>query len=157
MPFIVAGPGFDRSTVVQEHVSLFDLTPTLLDAAGLPAPSTMQGKLLRPLLTDLTARKSWDSSVYVQISQSICGRALRTRDWTYCAYDPSVPNGAAEFSRSYTDFALYSLCADPHEQVNLVGRPEYKDICDGLREELKRRIVANGEPDPIIHPMLLYA
>lgn len=157
IPFIVAGLGFDKSTVIDELVSLIDLTPTLLDAAGVTIPANMQGTSLKRLTDDPSARKSWDSTVYIQISQSICGRAIRTPDWTYCAYDPTKEHGEAEYSTEYEDFALYSLREDSIELVNLVGRPEYKEVCDQLREELKTRIVANGEPEPNIKRVLLYA
>lgn len=157
VPFIVAGPGFDRSAVVNEIVSLIDLAPTLIDRAGVAVPSQMDGRPLKPLIDDPAARKAWNSRAYIQISQSICGRAIRTKDWTYCAYDPAFVHGNAEHSKTYTDFALYSLAGDPYQQVNLVGREEYRDICNELREELKKMIVANGEPEPTITPMLLYA
>jgi arylsulfatase A-like enzyme len=157
VPFIFAGPGFDQSVTVDEVVSLLDLTPTLLDGAGIQAPSSMQGKSIRPLAHDPAARKGWDTIAYIQISQSIVGRAIRTPEWMYCAFDPSIPRGQAEYSTQYTDFALYSLAADPYQRLNLVGRPEYKDIADLLREELKRRIIANGEAVPTITPISYYA
>jgi arylsulfatase A-like enzyme len=157
VPLIFAGPGFDRGAVINELVSLLDLTPTLIDAVGAAVPSTMKGRSLLSLLNDATVRKAWDSTAYVQISESICGRALRTKDWVYCCYDPSVPNGNAEHSLTYQDFALYSLAGDPYEQVNLVGREKYRAVCSQLREELKRRIVANGEPEPTITAVLQYA
>ncbi|MEO6924180.1 MAG: sulfatase-like hydrolase/transferase, partial [Bryocella sp.] len=47
VPFIVAGPGFDRSSVVEEVVSLLDLAPTLLDGAGVAVPASMKGKSLK--------------------------------------------------------------------------------------------------------------
>jgi arylsulfatase A-like enzyme len=157
VPFVIAGPGFDRSIVIEELVSLIDLAPTLIDGAGVPVPAGMQGKTLKPLANDPVARKAWDSTAYVQISSSICGRAIRTPEWTYCCYDPAIKEGDAAFSTTYTDFAFYSLATDPHEQVNLVGRPEYKEVCNHLRDELKKLIVANGEPEPTITPMHFYA
>jgi arylsulfatase A-like enzyme len=157
IPLIFAGPGFDRGSVVDDVVSLIDLTPTLLDAAGANPPTTMRGKSLRPLVDNPAARKSWPSAAYIQISQSICGRAIRTPDWVYCAYDPAIPGGEAEYSRTYTDFALYSLSGDPYEQVNLVGREMYRGICNQLRDQLKQMIVDHGEPEPAITPHLFYA
>jgi arylsulfatase A-like enzyme len=157
VPFVITGPGFDQSTVIDEVVSLLDLTPTLLDGAGIQPPPSMRGKPLRPLALDPKARMAWDSTAYFQISQSICGRGIRTRDWCYCAFDPSVHNGNAEFSRNYQDFALYSIAGDPAEMLNLVGRPEYKDIADQLREELRKRIVAAGEAEATIAPIHYYA
>jgi arylsulfatase A-like enzyme len=43
VPFVIAGPGFGQSAVIDEVVSLVDLTPTLLDAAGIRPPSRMRG------------------------------------------------------------------------------------------------------------------
>jgi arylsulfatase A-like enzyme len=157
VPFVIAGPGFDQSIVVDEVVSLLDLTPTLLDAAGIQPPASMRGKPLKPLAQDPKGRSAWDSTAYFQISQSICGRGIRTRDWCYCAFDPTVQHGEAEYGTHYQDFALYSIAGDPAEIVNLVGRPEYKDIADQLREELQKQIVAAGEPETVIAPVHYYA
>ena len=157
VPFVIAGPGFNQSTVIDEVVSLLDLTPTLLDGAGIQPPASMRGKPLKPLAQDPKARRTWDSTVYFQISQSICGRGIRTRDWCYCAFDPTVQHGNAEYSKHYQDFALYSIAGDPAEALNLVGRPEYKDIADQLRDELRARIVAAGEPEATITPIYFYA
>jgi arylsulfatase A-like enzyme len=157
VPMIFAGPGFEPGTTVEEIVSLLDLTPTLLDAAGASIPPNMIGKSLLPLTNSKDARKSWSSEAYIQISSSICGRAIRTKDWVYCAYDPTIPGGNAELSRNYTDFALYSIAGDPHELVNLVGREKYRAVCKDLRERLKQMIVAHGEPEPTITPHLFYA
>jgi arylsulfatase A-like enzyme len=150
VPFVIAGPGFERSAVIDEVVSLLDLTPTLLDGAGIQPPATMRGMPLKPLAQDPKARRAWDSTAYFQISQSICGRGIRTQDWCYCAFDPAVQHGNAEYSEHYQDFTLYSIAGDPAEMVNLVGRPEYKDVADRLREELRKRIAAAGEPEATI-------
>ena len=157
VPFVIAGPGFDQSRVIDEVVSLLDLTPTLLDGAGLRPPPSMRGKPLKTLAESPEARKTWKSTVYFQISESICGRGIRTRDWCYCAFDPTVPHGEAEYSTHYQDFALYSISGDSAEAVNLVGRPEYKDIAAELRAELHQCIVAAGEPEATITPIHFYA
>jgi arylsulfatase A-like enzyme len=156
VPFIIAGPGFDQSAVVDELVSLLDLTPTLLDGAGIERPASMKGKPVKPLAHDPAARRAWDSTAYIQISDSMVARAIRTRKWTYCAFDPSIQGGDEEGSTNYTDFALYSLDADPYQKLNLVGRPQYKEIANFLREELKRLIIANGEPAPTITAVNYY-
>jgi arylsulfatase A-like enzyme len=157
VPFVIAGPGFDQSIIVDELVSLLDLTPTLLNAAGIQPPASMRGKPLQPLAENRNARAAWDSTAYFQISQSICGRGIRTRDWCYCAFDPTVERGEAAYGTHYQDFVLYSLAGDPAEMVNLVGRPEYKQVADKLRTELEKRIVAAGEPAAAIMPIHYYA
>jgi arylsulfatase A-like enzyme len=157
VPMIIAGPGFNQSRVVTELVSLLDLTPTLLDGAGVKPPVSMRGRPLKVLADSAAAREAWDSTAYFQISQSICGRGIRTPEWCYCAFDPTVPHGNAAYSTNYQDFALYSIDGDPAQMVNLVGRTEYKEVADNLREELKRRIVAAGESEAMIAPIHYYA
>jgi hypothetical protein len=51
---------------------------------------------------------------------------------------------------------MYDQRADPHELVNLAGRKEYRQTADELREQLKKLIVASGEPEPEIAPAKLY-
>ena len=101
-------------------------------------------------MSESTARKAWDSTVYIQISESMVGRAIRTRDWMFSVHDPEGKGSEDPLSRNYVDFAMYQLGSDPYQKLNLIGRPEYKEIANQLREELKRRIVANGEPEPTI-------
>jgi len=168
VPLIFAGPGFDHSIALDEVVSLIDLTPTIIDAVGLKVPETMQGKSLKLLPTDAEARHQWDSTAYVQISASMVGRALRTKEWLFSVYDPMQGGDDAPTSANYIDYAMYDTGADPYQKTNLVGRPEssyiqpnserttegsveYKQIAQQMRTELKRRIVANGEPDPVLH------
>ncbi|MBU3666494.1 MAG: sulfatase [Chthoniobacterales bacterium] len=50
MPLIIDGPGVRAGQVVSAPVSLVDLAPTILASAGIPAPPTMQGRSLWPLL-----------------------------------------------------------------------------------------------------------
>jgi hypothetical protein len=50
VPLILRGPGIPAGSTVEEHVSLVDLGPTLLDLAGLSAPPSFEGCSLVPLL-----------------------------------------------------------------------------------------------------------
>ena len=167
VPLIFAGPGFDHALALDEVVSLIDLTPTLIDGAGVPVPPSMQGKSLKALPTDAAARKNWDSTAYIQISASMVGRALRTKEWTFSVYDPDAQPNKVPDSTTYIDYAIYDTGADPYQKLNLAGRPEspivrlasgpttegrpdYKENAESLRAELKRRIVANDEPEPML-------
>jgi hypothetical protein len=68
-----------------------------------------------------------------------------------------VPDGHAAFGKHYQDFALYSLAEDPAQMVNLVGRPEYKQVADMLRKELEARMATVDEPGVKINPVHYYA
>ena len=50
VPTLLVGPGFDGGGRVRELVSTVDLPPTLLDAAGIPAPASLHGRSVMPLL-----------------------------------------------------------------------------------------------------------
>lgn len=156
VPFVMAGPGFNQSIQIDEVVSLVDLMPTLLDGAGIPPPANLRGNSLKSLLLNSASRSDWGSTAYFQISQSICGRGIRTRDWCYCAFDPSIKNGEAASSTKYEDFALYSVAGDPAQTLNLIGRPQYAKIADTLRAELERRIIGAGEAPATITPVHWY-
>lgn len=50
VPTALCGPGFDGGGALNKLVSLIDLPPTLLDAAGLPVPHAMEGRSILPLV-----------------------------------------------------------------------------------------------------------
>ncbi|MGH2370179.1 MAG: sulfatase-like hydrolase/transferase, partial [Chloroflexota bacterium] len=150
IPLLMRGPGLDRRLIVPEPVGLVDVPPTLLDAAGLPAPTSMQGRALLPLVRRDT--DGWPEEVFIQISESMVGRALRAERWTYCAVAPDKRGNRDPGSDRYVDAYLYDNFADPHQLVNLVGRRGYGDICADLRARLVARMVAAGEPEPEITP-----
>ncbi len=138
IPLVIAGPHFNRSVVVPEVVSLVDIAPTLLEVAGLPeAAAPMQGRSLLPLVERRVA--GWRNEAFVQISEYMLGRALRTERFTYCAIarDRSATDPSSE---RYVEWFLYDLHADPHQLVNLVARAPYREVSRELRERLISRI-----------------
>ena len=155
VPMLISGPGFESARQIQEIVGIVDLAPTLLDAAGVPIPESMKGHSFLPLVHDAKARQQWPNKQLIQISESMTGRSIRTKDWTYCVADPTGETKTAS-STSYHEYQLYDQRNDPHELVNLAGRKEYRAVADGLREELKNLSVASGEAEPEIVPARLY-
>jgi arylsulfatase A-like enzyme len=155
IPLIIEGPGFDRGEPISELVGIIDIAPTLLDAAGVAAPAGMKGRSLIPLLKDAKARDAWPNQQFIQISESMTGRAIRTQDWTYCVADIS---GATQqpAAATYHEYQMYDQRADPNELVNLAGRQEYRAKADELRDQLTKLFAAAGEPVPEIVPAKLY-
>jgi arylsulfatase A-like enzyme len=92
--------------------------------------------------------------VFIQISESMTGRALRTRQWTYLAVAPD--GKSREAATQYVEHQLYDLLADPHQLVNLAGRRETRDLAAHLRERLRARMAEAGEPPAEILPAPLY-
>ena len=148
-PLIVAGPGFTGGKVVNELVSLLDVTPTVLTAGGVKLPDYLAGRPLQGLADG--SAKDWPQEVLVQISESACGRAVRTKRWTYCV---EAPKGKARHgtrdSDIYHEAFLYDLQADPHQRNNLAGSTDHEKIRAELRETLLRQMATAGEKPPEI-------
>jgi arylsulfatase A-like enzyme len=155
VPMVIHGPGFESARQIEEIVGIVDLAPTLLEAAGASVPESMKGHSFLSLVHDAKARQAWPNKQLIQISESMTGRAIRTKDWTYCVADPTGSTKTSD-STNYHEYQMYDQRNDPHELVNVVGRKEYRDKAEELRGELAKLIVASGDPDPEIVPAKLY-
>lgn len=148
VPTALSGPGFEGGGQVRELVSLIDLPPTLLDVAGIPVPPKMQGRSILPLLSG--GDHQWPEEVFVQISESEVGRAVRTHRWKYSVYAPDKDGGRDSGSDHYAEEHLYDLKSDPHELADLIGTDSLADVTAVMRERLCRRMAEAGEPVPTI-------
>jgi arylsulfatase A-like enzyme len=149
VPTMLCGPGFDGGGQLRQLVSLIDLPPTLLDAAGIDVPTEMQGRSILPLLR---GSADWPEEVFVQISESQVGRAVRTQRWKYGVTAPDKNGSKDPSSERYVEEYLYDLQADPYELNNLVGRASHEEVAAVMRQRLLRRMVDAGEAEPVIEP-----
>nr|BBH90023.1 hypothetical protein KTC_47740 [Thermosporothrix sp. COM3] len=143
------GPGFTGGRRIEEGISLIDIPPTLLEAAGIPVPSEMQGRSIVPLVRN-QEDVVWPEEVFIQISESQVGRAIRTRNWKYGVNAPDKNGWDDSGSTHYVEQYLYDLEADPYELRNLAGSPHHRAIARELRERLICRMQEAGEPAPTI-------
>lgn len=150
LPAAMCGPGFDGAGHIDELISLVDLPPTLLDAAGLPVPAHMDGRSIMPLVR--REKVDWPQEVFIQISESQVGRAIRTQRWKYGVDAPDKSGWADAGADVYVEQYLYDLDADPYELQNLTGLAAFRPVADDLRERLIARMVAAGESTPAITP-----
>ena len=91
-------------------------------------------------MTDLKGHES----VFMQISESQIGRAVRTDRWKYSV---TAKNADKAFADEYTDDFLYDLENDPYEKNNLIGNPEYDEIRLEMRKILLEYMTKAGEPN----------
>ena len=105
----------------------------------------MRGRSLKPLLEG--RQVPWRDAVLVQISESQCGRALRTRRWKYGVTARSASHMDAA-DTVYIEEYLYDLELDPHERSNLVSHPFYADLRRDLANELERLLVEEAGEAP---------
>ncbi len=111
VPFVVAAPGVGRrGQRVGRPVSLQDVYPTLVTLCRLPLgeDERLDGDDLVPLLQD--PDRMWREGAVSTFRPG--NHAVRTARWRYIRYH----DGGAE---------LYDRDADPHEEANLAGRPEF--------------------------------
>ncbi|NKB66694.1 MAG: sulfatase-like hydrolase/transferase [Candidatus Latescibacteria bacterium] len=148
VPTVLSGPGFKGGGQVQQLVSLVDLPPTLLDAAGLDVPEAMQGHSIMPLLRQRDA--DWPEEVFVQISEAQVGRAVRTQRWKYGVDAPDKQGSQTPGSDVYVEQYLYDLAVDPYELNNLIGQQSHQEVARIMRQRLLRRMVEIGEELPRI-------
>jgi len=148
VPAALSGPGFDEGGRVQKLVSLVDLPPTLLEAAGLPLADGMQGRSLLPLVRHQPV--DWPDEVFVQISESQVGRAVRTRRWKYGVVAHEKHGWLDMDSDTYAEDYLYDLQNDPYELTNLIGLYSHQQVAEVMRERLLRRMQEVGETAPKI-------
>ncbi len=141
VPLVICGGGFTGGGKVSDLVSLIDLPATLLEIAGAEIPEHFMGKSLCDL-------KGHDS-VFMQISESQIGRAVRTDRWKYSV---SAKNADRAFADVYYEDCLYDLEADPYEKNNLIADPKFKNEREELRKILLEYMQKAGEPCLDIQP-----
>lgn len=142
-PLVFGGGAVNKGENVESLVSLIDIPPTLLSLAGIPIPESYSGNILPVNRNDTPER----NCVFIQISESQIGRAVRTKDFKYSVR--AIGSGMMKHSSSvYFDDFLYDLRNDPHEKNNLINNKIYEDVIKEMRELLSREMVKIGEKKP---------
>lgn len=149
VPLALTGPGFDGGGMIRRPVSTVDLMPTLLDACGLGVPDPVQGRSFLPLVGG-GSDPGRPEEVFIQISESQVGRAVRTSRWKYAVTAPKGHPWRDSGARRYVESELYDLAADPYELDNLAGLPSHREVADGLRQALLRWMARAGEAEPVV-------
>ena len=107
VPLIARFPGVvPPGTRTEGIVELIDLFPTFAEVAGIPVPTSLDGKSFLPQLKDPDA----PGKTAAFCDNGASGRTVRTANWRLTQY----PNGKDE---------LYHLPSDPGEYHNVVGDP----------------------------------
>lgn len=133
IPLIVLDPRIPaatRGTSNDAFVLNVDIAPTLLAAAGLPAPATMQGRDFTPLYQP-GAPPAWRSEFLyehtptanknrIPASLAVVRKDVKYVHWPQFDYEE-----------------LFDLAADPREQTNLAHDPAHAELLATLRARLK--------------------
>ena len=132
VPLIIAAPGMKGNGKASPRiVELLDIYPTLAALCGLKAPADLEGKSLKPLLNNPSAR--WSKPALTQVTRGagrtrFMGYSLRTERWRYTEWDDGNRG-----------FELYDHETDPGENINLAAEPKHKATIAKLKESLARQ------------------
>jgi arylsulfatase A-like enzyme len=149
VPGVFIGGPFKGGGRISQLVSLIDIPPTLLDVGGIPIPAVMQGRSILPLIGGRSDPGRPDD-MFVQISESELGRAVRTGRWKYGVHAPGKDPNNDMNSPQYVEEYLYDLHFDPHELRNLIGYESHLSVARMMKARLIKRMVAAGETAPEI-------
>ncbi|UZW57393.1 sulfatase [Sphingobium sp. JS3065] len=129
VPLIISVPGARaKGRVSRRLVELIDLYPTLTDLAGLPAPTRVDGRSLRPLLATPNDPR-WN---FPALSQVRGGSSVRFANWRYTEWGRNGAEGVE----------LYDVRQDPGEYRNIAALPQHRALIARLRAMLP------GDPPP---------
>jgi uncharacterized sulfatase len=132
IPLLIKGEGFIAGETEERMVSLIDLPRTLMTMAGCENISdAVKGRSIK----NISKAENWDNSVYIQISESFVGRAVRTDRYKYVVHAPELnPWNEDGTNAQYSEKYLFDMKNDPLEKNNLVNDPAYASV----KKELKR-------------------
>jgi len=146
-PFVMRWPGVIKpGTTVNRLMLNIDWAPTLLDIAGVRAPSEVQGVSFLPLLKGTgTAGGSGGGSASGSAGQGVAWR----KAMYYHYYEFPQPHHVyphfgirteryklARFYAPSDSWELYDLVTDPNEVHNLYGKAEYATLTATLKKQL---------------------
>ncbi|PSW16608.1 sulfatase [Photobacterium rosenbergii] len=176
-PFFVRWPEKINASVDDEHfVSMVDLMPTLLEAADLEVPDSLDGRSFLPVLKgESQAERDY---VFTQYHENAGGRifpmaAVQNSDWLYIfnpwavggrVYKTSANNSGTfkamkkladenpeikervEFFLNRTVTEFYDLRKDPDAKVNLADKKEFKEQQMKMVELMRQHMEQYNDP-----------
>ena len=163
VPMLMTWPGKITPKGVNHNlVQSVDILPTLAQIAGakIDASILLDGVDYMPAVAENKAVRNY---IYLESGYT---RAVNDGRYKYIAFRPPqsaldemeqgktkyAPNHLDTFKQAHSQIAmqhypsyfdpdqLYDLEKDPYEQHNVINNPEYKEIQERLRSELKRRL-----------------
>ena len=135
VPFIIRIPELGRhgepagligaGQARDELVGHVDITPTIIDLAGVEKPDSVEGRSLLPVLRrQAEPRRAMLTEFHSGYRPDLNIKTIHTPEWIL-SYYPGKPYGE-----------LYDRQSDPHQFVNLYDKPELRSARDELIVQL---------------------
>jgi arylsulfatase A-like enzyme len=127
VPLLIAAPGVEAGRATSRLAEYIDIYPTLCDLAELPTPAHLQGRSLKPLLTDPEAEHK--QAIFTRHGG---GDAVRTEVHRYMEMRSNRGRGQLQ------GVGMFDLQQDPQENQNVAESADQAPI----REQLKAKLDA---------------
>jgi arylsulfatase A-like enzyme len=153
MPFLIRYPdGIEAGSVSDEIATNVDFAPTFLDYAGVPVPSYMQGRSMRPILEG-DAGPDWQTSAYHrywmhkdEFHDAWAHYGLRNQRYKLIYwYNKALGQAGTMEGDEPPEWELFDCEADPLELFNIADDPEYSDIFRIMLSELDAKMAEIGD------------
>ena len=144
VPYLVRMPNQQRSVSIPQAVSHIDFAPTMLDLLGHNVPEQFAGRSRAPLLRGETMPVE---TVFMQWApkppkEKRANQVMEQPQFHRAVYESSraaiAPDGWKICLRDGDTNELYNLRDDPHEERNVFGRSDCKDVIARLSGEIHR-------------------
>lgn len=143
-PLVVRWPGQTKpGTISNQLVSLLDFAQTFLDVAGVPAPTEMQGRSLKPLLAGISP-ENWRKTHYYHYYEFPQPHRVRPHYGLVTDRYKLVHY----YGSDVDEWELLDRQVDPEETKSFHEDPTYADIVAQLRKQLVQARVAAGDTQP---------
>lgn len=136
VPLVIAGGAYKGGLSIDDVVSTESLPKTILAMAGVDVGNDMIGENLLDVVEHKDPERKQEA--FAQISESRCGRCIRTDQYTYSVFAPNLNGGDKAAAAVYMDDFLYDNFNDPNQLNNLIYDENYTEI----KKELRQRLLA---------------
>jgi arylsulfatase A-like enzyme len=134
IPMLIRYPKrFPKGKVIDDMVLNIDIAPTFLDMAGLPVPSSMQGRSLAPLVEGRS--DGWRESF---LAEYFIDREYPNTPTWVAVRTPSTKLVKYPGHDEWTE--LFDLQTDPYETNNLAKDPARRSVLGDMEHELASQI-----------------
>lgn len=139
VPWLIRYPGVVEPGSKSDAMNVnIDNAPTILELAGLEAPSEMQGKSLLPILKTGKKPATWRDSYYYHYYE------FGPPHWVQPHYGIRTERYTLIYYYNINEWELFDLEKDPDQMENLFNwsgysvHPEYQSVVDELVPKLKQ-------------------
>ncbi len=176
LPCIISDPTIEsKGTTCDAMITWADMTPTLLDMAGIESQEGMHGRSFKSVISDeqtegfdeiLAAHNFHEITMYYPM------RVLRNREykliwnvawqqeypfasdlWDSSTWQRAYRDGSKTFGKRTMEaflqrpkFELYNIVADPDESINLADDPKHVEILENMKSHLLQRLRETSDP-----------